>query len=71
MVKNNNTAVNRNTDRERIPFTTYTSPSLTSHSNKKNIDEVISSLANAHENKRAQQVVEWEISQASNIHRSA
>lgn len=44
-----------------------------SSSQKKNIspDEIILSLANTYENKRARQVTEWERVQAANVRRSA
>lgn len=36
-----------------------------------NADDLIKSLSNAYENKRARQVFEWERSQVSNVRRTA
>lgn len=40
----------------RVPYT----PKVSAQKNRHGIDDVISSLSNAHENRRARQVVEWE-----------
>lgn len=47
-------------------------PSALPTSHKKNMppDEIIFSLANTYENKRARQVTEWERVQAANIRRA-
>lgn len=71
MVKETNTNTNRNIELERPPFGTYNASRGESNLTKKNIDDLIVSLANAHENKRARQVVEWEVSQPANIYRTA
>ena len=47
------------------------STSRNSRSNPGSSDEVIVSLANKYENKRARQVTEWERVQPANIRRSA
>lgn len=70
MVNKTNKSAKRKNERDNIPFPTYTPYSRTTNSDKKHIDDLITSLANAYENKRARQVVEWELSQPSNIHRA-
>ena len=60
--------LNQNADRNRDKLTrqdaaaiNYISDNLTSsRSQPKHIDDLILSLANAHENRRARQVTEWE-----------
>lgn len=71
MVKEANTNKNRKIERERPPFGNYNASHRESNLTKKNIDDLIVSLANSHENKRARQVVEWEVSQPANIYRAA
>ena len=62
---------NENTyDHERISHPNPDRSSATrSSSSKLNSDEIIMSLANTYENKRARQVGEWERVQAVNIRR--
>ena len=45
--------------------------SKTTHQIRPQADDVILSLANAYENKRARQVTEWERTQATRWHRAA
>ena len=47
------------------------SVSKTTHQIRPQADDVILSLANAYENKRARQVTEWERTQATRWHRAA
>jgi hypothetical protein len=65
--------VNRNDnthDTNRISHSHSDRPSAARNSTSKfNSDEVILSLANTHENKRARQVSEWERVQPANIRR--
>lgn len=57
-------------DTERISHPNSDRSSLTRTSTSKlNSDEIIMSLANTYENKRARQVGEWERVQAANIRR--
>ena len=47
------------------------SVSKTTHQIRPQADDVILSLSNAYENKRARQVTEWELTQATRWHRTA
>jgi hypothetical protein len=51
--------------------TDQTSVSKTTHQIRPQADDVILSLSNAYENKRARQVTEWERTQATRWHRAA
>lgn len=51
--------------------TDQSSVSKTTHQLRPQTDEVILSLSNAYENKRARQVTEWERTQATRWHRAA
>ncbi|MBX3288166.1 MAG: hypothetical protein KF855_02375 [Acidobacteria bacterium] len=70
MVKRTDTTVARDKDKKkRSHFSEYASVSRSATRNtKRNIDDdLIVSLANAYENKRVRQVIEWEKAQAVNI----
>jgi hypothetical protein len=49
----------------------HVSVSQSAHQIRPQADDVILSLANAYENKRARQVTEWERNQATRWHRAA
>jgi hypothetical protein len=61
MVKRNRTEIARTLDKS-LSETASANP--TSRANSNTTDDVIVTLANAHENKRARQVTEWERAQS-------
>jgi len=70
MVKQQNTNIARNIDKTTPAFPEHTSVRQ-SLQFRTNADDLIRSLSNAHENKRARQVLEWERAQVSNVRRAA
>ncbi len=68
MVKHTSATTARTTDK---PSTRSDQVSVSQSSSSTRHDDVILSLANAYENKRARQVNEWERSQATRWHRAA
>lgn len=52
------------------PLSDHASARKTSRTDKSSADELIVSLADAYENKRARQVIEWESVQPLNIKRA-
>jgi hypothetical protein len=67
MVKQQNTSIARGVDKT----TEFASSRKSTHSKTFTSDELILSLANAYENKRAQQVSEWERVQVMRLKRAA
>ena len=70
MVKQTSATTARNID-NRSTHTDQSSVSKTTHHSRPQADDVILSLSNAYENKRARQVTEWERTQATRWHRAA
>lgn len=64
MVKRTRTDIAREIDK---PLLDQTSARANSRINPNKADDLIVTLANAHENKRARQVVEWERSQPNYV----
>ncbi len=60
MVSRNDTTTLRRTDNSR-DLESNTSRSLSAKRDKPKTDDIIMSLANSYENKRARQVTEWEM----------
>lgn len=81
MVKNNNTNVaneiNKLNENETNAVLSYISEILTTRTAKSKSkdnstnDDLIASLSNAYENKRARQVFEWEKARRQNVQRAA
>lgn len=67
MVKRTRTDISREINK---PLPDHASAHKTSRKERSNSDDLIVSLADAYENKRARQVVEWESSQAINVQRA-
>jgi hypothetical protein len=70
MVKHTSATTARDIDNPSIR-TDQASVSKTTHQIRPQADEVILSLANAYENKRARQVTEWERAQTTRWNRAA
>lgn len=68
MVKNTSATTARTTNK---PATRSDQASVSQTTQSTRPDDVILSLANAYENKRARQVTEWERTQATRWHRAA
>ena len=68
MVKRNRTEIARELDK---PFSDNASTRSSSRININPTDDVIGTLANAHENKRARQVHEWERAQSVYLRQTA
>lgn len=68
MVNRNETNTARQTDKSS--FSAENFPARQSQHNDPSSDDLIVSLANAHENKRARQVTEWEKLHAQNVKRA-
>lgn len=66
MVSRTHTNISREIDK---PLSDHASARKASRSDKSSADELIVSLADAYENKRARQVIEWESVQPLNIRR--
>jgi len=70
MVKHTSATTARDIDNTSTR-TDQASVSKTTHQIRPQADDVILSLANAYENKRARQVTEWERAQSTRWHRAA
>lgn len=70
MVKHTSATTARDIDKPATR-SDHVSASQSLQSNRFSADEVILSLANAYENKRARQVIEWERVQANRLQRAA
>ena len=70
MVKQTSATTARNIDNTSTR-TDQSSVSKKTHPIRPQADDVILSLSNAYENKRARQVTEWERTQATRLHRAA
>lgn len=70
MVKNTSATTARDINNPATR-TDQVSVSKSTHQLRPQADDVILSLANAYENKRARQVTEWERTQATRWHRAA
>lgn len=70
MVKHTSATTARDIDNPSTR-TDQVSVSKSTHQLRPQADDVILSLANAYENKRARQVTEWERTQATRWHRAA
>jgi len=64
------TFIPKDSDRNKAANSDQPSTIRSSHNTKGVSDEIIVSLANTYENKRARQVTEWERVQPANIRRS-
>lgn len=71
MVKQQDTSISRGVDKTTASFPEFASSRKSTHSKNFTSDELILSLANAYENKRAQQVSEWERVQVLRLKRAA
>ena len=71
MVKQQHTGIGRNADKSPTSYSEHASSRQSSQQKNFTPDELILSLANAYENKRAQQVIEWERVQAMRLKRAA
>lgn len=71
MVKQQHTNIARKVDKTSPSFSEHASARQSSQQKNFTPDELILSLANAYENKRAQQVIEWERVQAMRLKRAA
>lgn len=71
MVKRTNTDIAREIDKTPPAHSDRTSARQSSPKEKSKTDDIIMSLSNAYENKRARQVFEWERAQVSNLRRAA
>ncbi|MEK7857128.1 MAG: hypothetical protein AAB288_13640 [Acidobacteriota bacterium] len=67
MVKRTRTAIAREIDK---PKSVHTSAIRPNPKEKLSADDLIVTLSDAHENRRARQVVEWQSLQASNVQRA-
>lgn len=70
MVKQQNTNIARDIDKTTPAYPEHAS-ARQSIQFRPNADDLIKSLSNAYENKRARQVFEWERSQSSTVRRVA
>ena len=71
MVKHTSTNTARNFDKPINSRSDHTSVSQSHQSLRHSADDIIMSLANAYENKRARQVTEWERVQTTRWQRAA
>ncbi|MGD9628699.1 MAG: hypothetical protein AB7V18_05600 [Pyrinomonadaceae bacterium] len=71
MVKQTSTTIARNIDKPLVPMSERASVLQAKQTSRHPADEIILSLANAYENKRARQVTEWERVQANRWQRAA
>jgi hypothetical protein len=71
MVKQTSTNTARNFDKPITPRSDHASASQSQQSFRNSSDDIIMSLANAYENKRARQVTEWERVQTTRWQRAA
>jgi len=71
MVKPTSTTTARNIDKSLVPSSERASALQTQQSLRHPADDIILSLSNAYENKRARQVTEWERVQANRWQRAA
>ncbi len=67
MVKRTRTTIAREIDK---PKSVHTSTIRSNPKEKLSADDLIVTLSDAHENRRARQVVEWQSLQASNVQRA-
>lgn len=71
MVKQQNTSITRDIDKTKAAFPEHASTRQSAQSRIFTADDIIVSLSNAYENKRARQVTEWERTQAARLQRAA
>ena len=71
MVKNTSTTAARRNDNPTSFRSDHASTKQSQQFNRVPADDIILSLANAYENKRARQVTEWERAQAVRMSRAA
>jgi hypothetical protein len=64
------TFIPNDSDRDKAANSDQPAAPRSSHNTKGPSDEIIVSLANTYENKRARQVIEWERVQPANVRRS-
>ena len=71
MVNRITTDTGRNSDTAPRTTRNFINPNTSRNNERPPVDDVIASLANAHENRRARQVTEWERMFRQNVQRAA